>query len=194
MTELPTHAAPSPLDPSVRPRLQPPHRWWRLACASIAAGFLLTGIAVLFACATLGRPRAKAFFEWAGFSVLQWPGSDTLIASDQGPGFSVFIDPDLVALTWRTPVTSEVVTDRKVDLAGFRYRRSDRITGTPPTVGTSLGAKKWPLVTLCAIGAVMSLLPLLRSRRRASHCPCGYDLTGNTSEICPECGAEVWLP
>ena len=22
------------------------------------------------------------------------------------------------------------------------------------------------------------------------HCPCGYDLTGNVSETCPECGIE----
>lgn len=23
------------------------------------------------------------------------------------------------------------------------------------------------------------------------HCPCGYDLTGNTSGVCPECGERI---
>ncbi len=26
---------------------------------------------------------------------------------------------------------------------------------------------------------------------KPGHCECGYDLTGNTSGVCPECGAEV---
>jgi hypothetical protein len=26
---------------------------------------------------------------------------------------------------------------------------------------------------------------------KPGHCRCGYDLTGNTSGVCPECGAEV---
>ena len=26
---------------------------------------------------------------------------------------------------------------------------------------------------------------------RPGHCRCGYDLTGNTSGVCPECGVEV---
>ena len=48
--------------------------------------------------------------------------------------------------------------------------------------------------------AVASPLPLIRSRRwlrrrrrtRSGRCPaCGYDLTGNTSGVCPECGGAV---
>jgi hypothetical protein len=47
---------------------------------------------------------------------------------------------------------------------------------------------------------VLLLLPLTawllarRFRRRevpAGHCQCGYDLTGNTSGVCPECGKEM---
>ena len=26
---------------------------------------------------------------------------------------------------------------------------------------------------------------------KPGHCRCGYDLTGNTSGVCPECGVEV---
>ena len=47
-----------------------------------------------------------------------------------------------------------------------------------------------------AIGAV--IIPTvvaaffkLRRRDLSGHCPCGYNLTGNTSGVCPECGVEV---
>ncbi len=46
----------------------------------------------------------------------------------------------------------------------------------------------WPLpvalVTLICI-------PTRPKRAKANHCPCGYDLTGNTTGICPECGVEI---
>ena len=46
------------------------------------------------------------------------------------------------------------------------------------------------------LGAIWFLiaLPRIRRRRRRSkgECVrCGYDLTGNTSGVCPECGVEV---
>ena len=52
----------------------------------------------------------------------------------------------------------------------------------------------WAIVLLCAV------LPItwMATRRRASRCStaqrclsCGYNLTGNTSGICPECGRPV---
>jgi hypothetical protein len=47
----------------------------------------------------------------------------------------------------------------------------------------------WPLiVAVAAAGTVLSW----RRRPRAGHCAaCGYDLTGNTSGICPECGVPI---
>jgi hypothetical protein len=45
-----------------------------------------------------------------------------------------------------------------------------------------------------ALAAIMSLLRILRSRRRRRHgnCPaCAYNLTGNTSGVCPECGTAI---
>jgi hypothetical protein len=47
------------------------------------------------------------------------------------------------------------------------------------------------LAAASAIGvAVLTLLARrLRRRAEAGHCPaCGYDLTGNVSGVCPECG------
>ena len=41
-------------------------------------------------------------------------------------------------------------------------------------------------------GAVTGLLFRLHRRRPApGHCRCGYDLTGNVSGTCPECGVEA---
>ncbi|UCC32287.1 MAG: hypothetical protein JSU86_08395 [Phycisphaerales bacterium] len=50
----------------------------------------------------------------------------------------------------------------------------------------------WMLVMLFALWPVLSFIrgPLRRARRRAAGCcrHCGYNLTGNTSGVCPECG------
>lgn len=44
-----------------------------------------------------------------------------------------------------------------------------------------------PLVAIWAPGAVVSGV-LARRRPRSGYCDCGYDLTGNVSGRCPECG------
>ena len=45
----------------------------------------------------------------------------------------------------------------------------------------------WTLILLALLPACW--LWLLDRRRPPGHCPkCGYDLTGNTSGLCPECG------
>jgi hypothetical protein len=70
---------------------------------------------------------------------------------------------------------------------GFRYVRV-----------TSAGMRRWNLVlpAWLLVGATAAL-PLARAvrhvrtarLRRPGHCPrCGYDLTGNVSGMCPECG------
>jgi hypothetical protein len=63
---------------------------------------------------------------------------------------------------------------------------------TPRTVGwtSSLNVPLWIPVVL--IGGVV-IIPLLRERDAGpDHCDnCTYDLTGNESGICPECGTET---
>lgn len=52
----------------------------------------------------------------------------------------------------------------------------------------------FPMWLLFASVATPTALAWLRSRRRipAGHCPaCAYDLTGNVSGVCPECGKKV---
>ena len=61
-------------------------------------------------------------------------------------------------------------------------------------------AMTWVTVPHAIVGAVPSVLPAVRcvgwlcrrvrDGRRKGGCPtCGYDLTGNVSGVCPECGA-----
>jgi hypothetical protein len=48
----------------------------------------------------------------------------------------------------------------------------------------------WPVLVLLSICPPILLIRAIRRRMRLKpgHCPCGYNLTGNTSGICPECG------
>lgn len=59
---------------------------------------------------------------------------------------------------------------------------------------TSAGRLRCPLYVLCAIFALWPAMHLYfvikhRANRHPNHCShCGYDLTGNISGTCPECG------
>jgi hypothetical protein len=77
-----------------------------------------------------------------------------------------------------------------IDGGGFRYVRI-----------TSAGMRRWNLaLPAWFLVVITAALPLARTarrmgtrnRRRPGHCPaCGYDLTGNVSGVCPECGKGV---
>ena len=54
----------------------------------------------------------------------------------------------------------------------------------------------WVKIPLYAVFAAVAIPTLLVWRFwpkpvKPGHCRCGYDLTGNTSGVCPECGVEV---
>ncbi|HPM24999.1 MAG TPA: hypothetical protein PLP66_13915 [Phycisphaerae bacterium] len=57
----------------------------------------------------------------------------------------------------------------------------------------------WQLLGLAVASLLIGVLAgvrrhriLARTPRPHGHCPkCGYDLTGNTSGVCPECGGAV---
>jgi hypothetical protein len=53
------------------------------------------------------------------------------------------------------------------------------------------GTIRLPLWIPLLIVAIPTALVFRRDRRRIRHCPCGYDLTGNTSGVCPECGVKT---
>lgn len=56
--------------------------------------------------------------------------------------------------------------------------------------GNDVGAFIIPLWTLVAISLILALLPFRRTGRypQGGCLACGYNLTGNMSGICPECG------
>ena len=62
----------------------------------------------------------------------------------------------------------------------------------PPNGAGPLPVAAWLIVFLAAIAAPNALLWYLLRRYPPGHCPrCGYDLIGNTTGICPECGTGI---
>jgi len=64
----------------------------------------------------------------------------------------------------------------------------------PRSRGWGGSAPCWAVAAFLAVLPVTASMQFIRSRRRpeAGFCiPCGYNLTGNTSGICPECGAKI---
>jgi len=98
----------------------------------------------------------------------------------------------------RTPAAysgqrATVTTWRQFEVAGFEY--SCGYMGTQPAPYVRL--VRVPLLVL-ALGLLIwpayALVGRLRCKRlaREGHCQgCGYDLTGNVSGVCPECGTPV---
>jgi hypothetical protein len=52
-----------------------------------------------------------------------------------------------------------------------------------------------PACVLVFVGACLVLNRTLKDKQPSGHCQeCGYNLTGNVSGVCPECGTEVKNP
>ena len=80
---------------------------------------------------------------------------------------------------------------RDWSVAGFRYARRDTDDGWTDKL---LAVPLWPAcLLLAALTAVRGIGWFYRRRRtrrrRLGLCPsCAYNLTGNVSDVCPECG------
>lgn len=100
----------------------------------------------------------------------------------------------------------ESIRECELMLRGFRRQTGARMAGmigtplalafsSPPSRGGVLRAPLWLLAGLLLAHPSIALLrgPLRRRwRRRCNACTgCGYDLTGNVSGVCPECGRKV---
>jgi len=75
------------------------------------------------------------------------------------------------------------------DLTWFRYRIVKSIFGSGTLFSFDLAL--WVVfVGLTTVSGALSLVAR-RSQKPGHCCLCGYDLTGNTSGTCPECGSAV---
>jgi hypothetical protein len=102
--------------------------------------------------------------------------------------FTIYQLPQGLSVSWNPRCKS---------VFGFGYRNELILP-----MGSNLviaATRSWS-VTVWSFVAVTSVLPLLffhdarkRHRRRLAYCceRCGYNLTGNTSGICPECGTPI---
>ena len=86
---------------------------------------------------------------------------------------------------------------RKFDIRDALVYRAPqlRLTGRAALAGrfnwTSIDVSIPYWSILAVIGLPTMLAWRLDRRRKPGHCPCGYDLTGNVSDICPECGTNI---
>ena len=98
------------------------------------------------------------------------------------------VSPVVVTDIWGFQVNA----DRSGDTCwGFEWPRylSAQVGPIPTTGGVGL-----PLWFVLAITAIPTAILFYRDRRRIppGHCQkCGYNLTGNVSGICPECGEPI---
>lgn len=85
--------------------------------------------------------------------------------------------------------------DRGWHLLGFRLM-SGAVSGVQGRTGRACNANLPPWAVLCLLGAYPTFAfirgPVWRNRRRRRGLcvRCGYNLTGNVSSVCPECGRE----
>ncbi len=109
-------------------------------------------------------------YVWIGWRTKPSDGSSGVW---RGPGWSVAEDPN-----------------------GFRFHfafhpKAWLTWGLLPKAGTAFGVRYFtvPLLIPLIVLAIPTSYILYRYRRPIpGHCPCGYDLTGNVSGTCPECG------
>lgn len=118
-------------------------------------------------------------FRYSGGS-LGWAASDATVRSELSLIICTRLD------------SSEVVQEGFADFAGFGWSRFVMPYQGGRVLNRSLYMPAWAPVVLFAAYPTIAFIrgPLRRWRRgRKGLCvKCGYDLTGNTSGVCPECG------
>jgi hypothetical protein len=99
---------------------------------------------------------------------------------------------------WNFDARRRLPASRRWRWLGFSLATGTRSRIKPPYSLWSLQIPLWCPIVLFAFYPTIAFIrgPLRRYRRRRKGLclKCGYDLTGNVSGVCPECGAEVPSP
>ena len=147
----------------IRPRLRTFTLWTgTLLCVLIAAAFVVSGWWEI--ALQVPTSRGPAFFMSAG---------SALIVTDEWLSVSVSADSHSWGLSrWN------------------KWTNTRYVNGVPPYFVTYL---TFPIYAVFLAVAIPTLLVwrFWPKPVKPGHCRCGYDLHGNESGVCPECGVEV---
>ena len=128
--------------------------------------------------------------------LLKWTGTLACLVMSLAIFSSVFWAYVVIKIgNWTVGVSGWYFIHPRVTdgVPGFWIVSTPQRDASPATwkyIVESTGHRTTPLgIPLTAFGVPTALLWLLdRPRRAPGACRCGYDLTGNTSGRCPECG------
>jgi len=136
-----------------------------------------------------------------GILFMVW--SRVAFSCKQLPTHRVWGDPD-IAFAAHSSEPREFVTYEVMNMSGasIEYRTDYGPSGATPRTGTHkvthIGLHYTPLVGALATYPIIALVTFIRGpvrcwrRSRKGLCiACGYDLTGNVSGACPECGTMI---
>jgi hypothetical protein len=154
-------------------------------------------------------------FEWFGLDTWRvngnvWEAKELSVTASHGIAmfsFDLFADE----VSRRPPLTRHFDYGSEIDQTGsrspfngFLARAGFAVYSKQFTRGRLYlglcGSKRilalpmWSLVVIFALAPLLSFLSWVQRRRRkeAGQClTCGYDLTGNVSGVCPECGTTI---
>ena len=146
----------------------------------------------------LPRRRLRTFTLWIGtllcvliaaaFVVTGWWWTAVVSISPRGP--SIGVGGGVMDVFWGYPISSKVLFLRN-DAGLTDWNTWVYVYGV---AGQGVGrASAVPLYAVFAAVAVPTLAVWWFGRKpvKPGHCRCGYNLTGNQSGVCPECGDEV---
>ena len=146
---------------------------------------ILSAVSLVLCLATAGAwVRSYCSGGW------QWPSEDGMVCCTLARG--------RVCIRRSAEVSAPMPGDRLLSRMGFEYGRTSdpAFPGLRPTISESLIFPCWLPFALTALLPALWLWRYRRDRRLRSdgmpHCAkCDYNLTGNVSGVCPECGTPI---
>jgi len=143
--------------------------------------------------AQFGLVAALTLFAINHLALVQIGNGDDVLVSLCGGAANLAIGTPPGSSAWVIPY-GRVFFDEPV--LGMNVEFAPRITGRWFCQSLNLVYVQSTLVTIwpvfaVAIGCMGGALAQKQPKRGPQFCPCGYDLTGNVSGICPECGYAV---